>query len=103
MSTQRTLFQYAISDPQQRRDIAHAVESGIPVEQLAEEFDISEATVRAYHSEFAGTQRRVAVLTEDDKQQILAGVRRGARSRYVRQFGKNVVDEICRAAGASVS
>ncbi|SLJ23589.1 Uncharacterised protein [Mycobacteroides abscessus subsp. abscessus] len=98
MST-RTPFEYAIPDPAQRRDIAQAVADGIPVEQLAAEFGISETTVRAYHQEFAGTQRRVQLLTADDRQQILDGVRRGARARYVRQFGKNVVDEVCRAAG----
>ncbi|MDO3110454.1 COG3415 family protein [Mycobacteroides abscessus] len=101
MST-RTPFQYAVSDPQTRRDIALAVESGISPEQLAAEFDISETTVRAYAAEWAGTRRRVAVLTEDDKQQILDGVKRGAKARYVRQFGRGVVDEICRAAGIPV-
>lgn len=99
MSTQRTPFQYAVPDPAQRRDIALAVESGIPVEQLAEEFGISETTVRAYHQEWAGTQRRIAVLTADDKEQIIAGVRRGARARYVRQHGARVVDEVLREAG----
>lgn len=98
MST-RTPFEYAIPDPAQRRDIALAVESGIPVEQLAAEFDVAESTIRAYHAEFAGTQRRVQLLTADDRQQILAGVKRGARARYVRQYGRAVVDELCRDAG----
>ncbi|CPR93625.1 helix-turn-helix domain-containing protein [Mycobacteroides abscessus] len=102
MSTQRQPFAFAVPNPETRREIAQAVADGIPPEQLAAEFSISEATVRAYHSEFAGTQRRVQLLTADDREQILAGVRRGARSRYVRQYGEGVVDEICRAAGIPV-
>lgn len=98
MST-RQPFAFAVPDPAQRRDIALAVESGIPVDQLAAEFSISETTVRAYHSEFAGTRRRVQLLTTDDKEQIIAGVRRGARARYVRQHGKPVVDQVLIEAG----
>lgn len=99
MSQQRTPFQFAIPDPAQRREIAQAVEGGVSPAQLAAEFGISEATVRAYHSEFAGTRRRVQLLDQDARQQILDGVRRGARTRYVRQHGRNVVDEVPREAG----
>lgn len=102
MSTPRTPFQFAIPDPQQRRDIALAVADGIPPEQIAEEFGISETTVHAYCREWAGTRRRVQLLTQDDREQIVAGVKRGAKARYIRQYGRAVVSEICRAAGVSV-
>lgn len=43
MST-RTSFQDAIPNPQRRREIALALGSGIPAEQWAAEFNISETT-----------------------------------------------------------
>ncbi len=52
LMTERTLFTHAISNPAARRDIALAVQSGIPVEQLAEEFNISVATVHRYVNEW---------------------------------------------------
>jgi hypothetical protein len=45
MTEQRTPFQHAVANPSVRKDIAAAVRDGIPVEQLAEAFNISESTV----------------------------------------------------------
>lgn len=87
-------FTHAVANPSIRRDIALAVASGTPVEQLAAEFNISVSTVRAYVKEWQGAQRKVAALQPDEVQAIIDGCRRGARSRWERQYGARVVAHI---------
>ncbi|WP_071288531.1 helix-turn-helix domain-containing protein [Mycolicibacterium llatzerense] len=84
-------FTHAVPNPGVRRDIALAVRDGIPVEQLAKEFGISVSTVRSYAKEWEGAQRRTAALTDDEVEMIRAGVRRGARKRYEREYTARVV------------
>lgn len=87
-------FTHRISSPSVRRDIALAVASGIDPEQLAAEFSISVSTVRAYAKEFEGVQRRSAALADWERQAIRAGVARGARKRWERQYGAEVVQQV---------
>lgn len=84
-------FTHAVSNPSTRRDIAAAVRDGVPPEQLAETFGISVSTVRAYAKEWAGVQRRAAALQPDEVAAIRAGVARGARGRYEREYTARVV------------
>ncbi len=93
MST-RTPFQYAVPNPETRREICLAVEGGISVEQLAAEFDVAESTIRAYHQEWTGTQRKVQALTDFEREAIRAGCQRGARRRWERQYGAEVVRQV---------
>jgi predicted transcriptional regulator len=90
----RPRFEHAIPNPSARRDIAHALHSGIPAEQLAEEFDISVSTVRSYAREWEGAQRRVVALQPHEVEAIRDGVRRGARARWERQYGAEVVAQV---------
>ncbi|MGW4100622.1 helix-turn-helix domain-containing protein [Mycobacterium sp. NPDC004974] len=94
MTEQRTPFQHAVPNPSARRDIAHAVQSGIPVEQLAAEFNVSESTVRAYAAEWQGAQRKVLVLTDWEKSAIIEGCTRGARRRWERTYSPEVVRQV---------
>ncbi|WP_018600991.1 helix-turn-helix domain-containing protein [Mycobacterium sp. 155] len=87
-------FTHAVANPAVRRDIAAAVRSGIPVEQLAAEFNISVSTVRAYSREWEGAQRRVAALQPDEVTAIIDGCRRGARRRWERTYGVEVVRQV---------
>lgn len=90
----REPFTHAVANPSVRSDIALAVADGIPPEQLAAEFDISVSTVRAYVKEFEGVQRRAAALTDWERQAIRAGVARGARARYEREYTARVVAHV---------
>lgn len=54
--TEREPFTHAIPNASVRKDIALAVRSGIPVDQLAAEFNISPSTVRAYAAEWEDVQ-----------------------------------------------
>jgi hypothetical protein len=87
-------FTHAVPNPRVRRDIALAVADGISPEQLAAEFGIGVSTVRTYAKEFEGVRRKVQALTEDDRQQIRDGVARGARRRYEREYGAEVVRQV---------
>lgn len=92
--TQRTPFQHAVANPATRRDIALAVQSGIPVDQLAEEFSIAESTVRAYAAEWTGVQRTIRGLDVWERESIILACRRGGRRRWERQLGVEVVREL---------
>lgn len=90
----REPFTHAVANPSTRSDIALAVADGIPPEQLAAEFGISVSTVRAYVKEFEAVQRRSAALTDWERQAIIDGVARGARSRFEREYTAAVVRHI---------
>ncbi|ORA27397.1 helix-turn-helix domain-containing protein [Mycobacterium aquaticum] len=92
--TSREPFQHAIANPAARRDIALAVQSGIPAEQLAEEFGISGSTVRAYAREFENVQRTIRRLDPWERESIVNACRRGARRRWERELGPEVVREL---------
>lgn len=94
MTDQRTPFQHAVPNPSVRRDIAQAVQSGIPVEQLAEEFQIAPSTVRAYAMEWQGAQRKVQVLTAWEREAIIEGCARGARRRWERTYSPEIVRQV---------
>ncbi|CDP89231.1 MULTISPECIES: hypothetical protein [Mycolicibacterium] len=64
------------------------------VEQLAEEFGISEPTVRAYAAEFANTQRIIRRLDVWERESIVLACRRGGRRRWERELGVDVVREL---------
>jgi hypothetical protein len=87
----RPPFTHAIANPAARRDIAHALHSGVSAETLAAEFGISAYTVRSYSREWQDAQRRVAALQPHEVEAIRDGCRRGARARWERQFGVAVV------------
>ncbi|MGV0675686.1 helix-turn-helix domain-containing protein [Mycolicibacterium fortuitum] len=92
--TERTPFQHAVANPSVRKDIAAAVRDGIPVEQLAEEFNISESTVRSYAAEWQGAHRKVQLLTDWEREAIIEGCARGARRRWERELGLEVICEL---------
>ncbi|MCP2622060.1 helix-turn-helix domain-containing protein [Mycolicibacterium smegmatis] len=94
MTEQRTPFQHAVANPTVRRDIAAAVRDGIPVEQLAEEFQIAPSTVRAYAAEWQGAQRKLQVLTDWEREAIIEGCARGARRRWERTYSPEVIREL---------
>ncbi|OBA98294.1 hypothetical protein A5666_22915 [Mycolicibacterium fortuitum] len=94
MTDQRSRFTHAVPNPSTRRDIAQAVQSGIPVEQLAEEFQIALSTVRAYAAEWQGAQRIVQVLTDWERAAIVEGCARGARRRWERTYSPEIVRQV---------
>lgn len=94
LMTERPPFQHAIANPSVRRDIALAVQSGIPVEQLAAEFDISVSTVRSYAAEWEGTQRKIRNLDVWERESIIHACARGGRRRWERELGADVVREL---------
>ncbi|SHP29254.1 Uncharacterised protein [Mycobacteroides abscessus subsp. abscessus] len=87
-------FTHAVQNPGVRRDIALAVRDGIPVEQLAAEFSISPSTVRSYAAAWEGTQRKVQALNDFDREAIIDGCARGARRRWERTYGVEVVRQV---------
>lgn len=87
-------FTHAVTNPQTRHEIALAVRDGISPEQLAAGFQISESTVRAYVREWEGAQRKVQALTDFERQAIIEGCARGARRRWERELGADVVSEL---------
>lgn len=91
--TRRPPFQHAY-DAALRRDIALAVRAGISVDQLAEEFDISPATVRAYCDEYENTKRAVRLLSEHEREAIRVSCAHGGRRRWERQLGAEVVRQV---------
>lgn len=94
MTEQRTPFQHAVPNPSVRKDIAQAVHAGIPAEQLAEEFNISESTVRSYAAEWQGAHRKVQLLTDWEREAIIEGCARGARRRWERTYSPEVVRQV---------
>lgn len=64
------------------------------VEQLAAEFQISVSTVRAYAREFEGVQRKLLSLSDVEREAVIEGCRRGARRRWERTYGAEVVREL---------
>lgn len=94
MTEQRTPFQHAVANPSVRKDIAAAVHAGIPVEQLAEEFQISPSTVRAYAAEWQGAQRTIRELDVWERESIIHACHRGGRRRWERELGVDVVREL---------
>ncbi|MBS4102851.1 helix-turn-helix domain-containing protein [Tsukamurella paurometabola] len=92
--TERTPFTHAIANPATRRDIALAVADGIPVDQLADEFNIAPATARRYAEEWAGVQRTIRRLDPWERQSIVHACRRGGRRRWERELGVDVVHEL---------
>ncbi|WP_435594711.1 helix-turn-helix domain-containing protein [Tsukamurella tyrosinosolvens] len=92
--TERIPFQHAVASPAVRRGIARAVQSGISVEQLAAEFDISVATVRAYARERESAQRRLRNLEPRERESIIHACHRGGRRRWERELGVEVVREL---------
>lgn len=87
-------FTHAVANPAVRRDIAAAVRDGIPPEQLAETFGISVSTVRAYAKEWEGAARKAQALNDFEREAIRTGVARGARRRWERQYGAEVVRQV---------
>lgn len=87
-------FTFAVQNPGVRRDIAQAMRDGIPAEQLAAEFNISASTVRAYARQWEGVQRKVKALPEFEREAIIDGCARGARQRWERQYGAEVVRQV---------
>lgn len=92
--TTREPFVHAVANPAVRRDIALAVQSGISPEQLAEEFEISPATVRSYSREFENVQRRIRQLDPWERESIVLACRRGGRKRWERELGVETVREL---------
>lgn len=92
--TERIPFQHAVADPATRRDIALAIADGIPVDQLAAEFNIAESTVRRYAEEWEGVQRTIRSLDIWERQAIVDGCSRGGRRRWERELGADVVREL---------
>ncbi|CPR69526.1 hypothetical protein [Mycobacteroides abscessus] len=92
--TSREPFVHAVPNPQTRHEIALAVRGGISPEQLAEEFSISVSTVRSYAIEFENVQRKVQALSEFEREAIIEGCARGARQRWERQHGAEVVRQL---------
>ncbi|MDO3108638.1 helix-turn-helix domain-containing protein [Mycobacteroides abscessus] len=92
--TERTPFQFAIDNPAVRRDIALAVADGVSPEQLAEEFDISESTVRSYAAEWEGVQRRIRSLDAWERESIIHACARGGRQRWERELGAEVIRQL---------
>lgn len=90
----RDRFTFVVQNSGARRDIAAAVRDGIPVEQLAEEFSISVSTVRAYARQWESAARKVQRLTDFEREAIREGCRRGARKRWERTYGAEVVREL---------
>lgn len=90
----REPFTHAVTSPSVRKDIALAVRSGIPVEQLAEEFEISESTVRSYAKEFENVQRTIRRLDVWERESIVNACRRGGRKRWERELGMETVREL---------
>lgn len=87
-------FTHAVSNPAVRRDIARAVRDGIDPQQLAAEFSISLSTVHRYAAEWEGVQRKVQCLSEFEREAVVEGCRRGARKRWERELGADVVAEL---------
>ncbi|RIU41046.1 helix-turn-helix domain-containing protein [Mycobacteroides abscessus] len=92
--TERTPFQFAIDNPAVRRDIALAVADGVSPEQLAEEFDISESTVRSYAAEWEGAQRTIRNLDPFERESIVFACARGGRRRWERELGVEVIRQL---------
>ena len=92
--TDRAPFTHAVPNSSVRRDIAAAVRDGIAPEQLAEEFDISVATVRSYSAEFENAQRTVRQLDRLERESIVFACRRGGRRRWERELGSEVLREM---------
>lgn len=92
--TERSAFTYAVQNPSVRKDIARAVADGIPVDQLAAEFNIAPATVRRYAEEWAGVQRTIRNLDAWERESIVLACRRGGRKRWERELGADVVHEL---------
>lgn len=87
-------FTHAVANPSVRRDIAAAVRDGIPVEQLAAEFNISLSTVRSYAAEWEGAQRKIRNLDPWDRESIVHACRHGGRRRWERELGAEVVSQL---------
>lgn len=87
-------FTHAVANPSVRRDIAAAVRDGIDPLQLAAEFNISVSTVHRYAAEWEGAQRKVQALSDFELDAIREGSRRGARRRWERQYGAEVVRQV---------
>lgn len=92
--TEPAPFTHAVANPSVRRDIAAAVRDGIDPLQLAAEFNISVSTVHRYAAEWEGAQRKVRALTDFERDAIIDGCRDGARKRWERQYGAEVVREL---------
>ncbi|NOR99683.1 Uncharacterised protein [Mycobacteroides abscessus subsp. massiliense] len=90
----RSKFQFAVANPAARREIALAAASGIPVEQLAEEFSISPSTVRAYSMEWEEAQRTIRNLDVWERESIVHACHRGGRRRWEQELGPAVVREL---------
>ncbi|WP_286142069.1 helix-turn-helix domain-containing protein [Mycobacterium sp. D16Q16] len=84
-------FTHAVPNPSVRRDIAAAVRDGIPVEQLAEEFDISVSTVRSYAAGWQEAQAKIRQLDLWERESIIHACARGGRKRWERELGPAVV------------
>lgn len=87
-------FTHAVANPAVRSDIAAAVASGTPVDQLAETFGISVSTVNRYAKEWEGARRKVKNLSGFEREAIIDGCRRGSRRRWERQYGAGVVRQV---------
>lgn len=87
-------FTFAVANPSTRKDIALAVQSGIPVEQLAEEFEISVSTLRAYAAEWENVRRTIRALDPFERESIIHACARGGRRRWERELGPEVVRQL---------
>lgn len=87
-------FTHAVPNPSVRRDIAEQLASGADPVEVAARHDISVTTAHRYAKEFEGTKRRVSALTDWEREAIRAGVARGARRRYEREYTAAVVRHV---------
>lgn len=90
----REPFVHAVANPAVRRDIALAVTAGIDPQQLAEEFGISESTVRSYAKEFENVQRRIRQLDVWERESIVNACKGGGRKRWERELGVETVRQL---------
>lgn len=87
-------FTHAVANPQTRRLIAEQIASGADPVEVAARHCISVTTANRYVVEFEGTKRRAAALTDWERQAIIDGCRRGARKRWERTYGAEVVRQV---------
>lgn len=87
-------FQHAIPNASVRHLIAEQLTGGADPAEVAARYDISVTTAHRYRSEFEGARRKTPSLTDFEREAIVAGCRGGARKRWERQYGAEVVRQL---------
>lgn len=87
-------FTHAIPNASVRRLIAEQLTGGADPAEVAAQYDISVATAQRYRSEFEGARRKALSLNDFEREAIRAGVARGARKRYEREYTAAVVRQV---------